>query len=406
MRTLLVVPWDQTGGGVASVVGNLAHYIQNQGHTVLFFYPGRGKTLSLKKKTTRRGFHGFELRLGLPLRAAYPMLSTIAFLLLLPITLGQLIYLIYRYKIQIVNIHYPVDYFFYFALCRGLLPIKLVTSVHGADLLPGGKPRVKYSYALKLLLRASDRIVAPSRSYQEEVVSLFPALQEKIMHIHNGLDMAELMGPTWEEGREERQRYILCIAAHNEKKGIDVLLHAAKRLQQAGAAVKIVLVGDGPLRRRLEDLAVSLGVQEQVDFLGSQGRTQVAALLHGCEVFVLPSRHEPFGVVLLEALACQKPVVATAVGGIQEIIENGQNGILVPPDNAEALAGALLAVLQDQALQRALGSQGYRTVHERFRFESNGATYIAVFRHLIGSATTNRPQEPGAASQIAGAERG
>lgn len=265
---------------------------------------------------------------------------------------------------------------------------------------------MQYSYALKLLFRASDRIVAPSRSYQEEVVSVFPALQEKAMHIHNGLDLAELMGSSRETGRRERGRYVLCIAAHNEKKGIDVLLHAAKRLQEADAAVKIVLVGDGPLRRRLEDLAVSLGVHEQVDFLGSQGRAQVAALLHGCEVFVLPSRHEPFGIVLIEALASQKPVVATRVGGIQEIIENGKNGILVPPDNADALADALLAVLQDPALQRALGSQGYRTVHERFRFESNGAAYIAVFRQLSEPVTTNSPQEPGSASQIAGAERG
>ena len=98
-----------------------------------------------------------------------------------------------------------------------------------------------------------------------------------------------------------------------------------------------------------------------MEFLGRQGRTQVANLLHGCEVFVLPSRSEPFGIVLVEAMACKKPIVATTAGGIPEIIENQKNGILVEPDNEKALAEALITVLKDENLRINIAVKGYST---------------------------------------------
>jgi glycosyltransferase involved in cell wall biosynthesis len=120
-----------------------------------------------------------------------------------------------------------------------------------------------------------------------------------------------------------------------------------------------------------------------VTFLGWKGRAQVAELLHGCEVFVLPSRSEPFGIVLLEAMACKKPIIATTVGGIPEIIEDGKTGILVEPDNPDALAKALIALLRNPALRRTIARNGYVTVRERFRCENTGAAYEAAFRNLL-----------------------
>src|SRR4029079_19216509 len=129
---------------------------------------------------------------------------------------------------------------------------------------------------------------------------------------------------------------------------------------------------DGPLRGELEALTRSLGIWERVRFLGRKGRPQVADLMQRCEMFVLPSRAEPFGIVLIEAMACRKPVIATRVGGIPEIIEDGQNGILVEPDNPEKLAEAIIRVLKNRDLQTSLANCGYAVVHERFSSEAMG----------------------------------
>src|SRR5207249_7590501 len=141
----------------------------------------------------------------------------------------------------------------------------------------------------------------------------------------------------------------------------DLLLRAFKHVQHTRPSIKLVLVGDGPLRKQLEHLASSLEIRDRVNFLGLQGRIEVRQLLHDCELFVLPSRSEPFGIAIIEAMACKKAVIATTAGGIPEIIENGKNGLLVEPDDPESLAEAIITVLKDQQLQAVLGRNGYKT---------------------------------------------
>jgi glycosyltransferase involved in cell wall biosynthesis len=173
-----------------------------------------------------------------------------------------------------------------------------------------------------------------------------------------------------------------------------VLVRAFKSVHETIPSAKLIIAGGGPLRGQMEDLALSLGVQDGIQFLGPIKRAQVAKLLRHCTAFVLPSRFETFGIAILEAMACKKPVVATTVGGIPEIIENGKNGILVEPDNPAALAEALVTVLRDPALQRALASHGYATVHERFRSEKTGSTYEMVFAELLSNASKLQGWQP------------
>ena len=143
----------------------------------------------------------------------------------------------------------------------------------------------------------------PHGGGQQDIASLFPSLKDKLVFIHNGVNLAELHSSCQDTTTELDHPYLLCIAMHNEKKGLDVLLRAFALIQGV-LLYKLVLVGDGPLRGYLESLALSLGIQHKVEFLGLQGRAQVAKLIQGCEVFVLPSRSEPFGIVLTEAMAC------------------------------------------------------------------------------------------------------
>ena len=391
MRILLVSPSDEAFGGVTSVVGNLARYLQSHSHEVIFLHPGRA--LLPKSKTTKWGFRGFDLRLQAPFGKRHPVISLALFLIFFPIGIYQLARLIQRHRIEIVNVHFPHNHCFYFGLCRRILPFRLVTSIHGADLFPNGKPKISYSRTIRFLLFSSDLLVAPSQSYQKDFSSVFPALNGKTIFIHNGIDLDELRAPQ-EGNRGEQDRYILCIAAHNVKKGLDVLIRAVALLRDVDPPFKVLLVGDGPLRPQLEELVRSLGIEERIKFLGWQERSEIVNLLHWCEAVVLPSRSEPFGIAVIEGLASQKPVVATTVGGIPEIIESGKNGILVEPDNPAALAEALITVLRDSFLQRALASNGYATVQERFRSENMGSTYETILADLLDSAKKLQGRQP------------
>ena len=131
MNFLLVLPMDEERGGVVSVAENLAKYLQAHGHTVLFLHPG--PAVLLKTRVTKQGFQGIELRLGFPFAAPRRLISAMAFPFLFPVVLLQLLWFLRRRRIHVVNLHYPVDRFFYLAICRSLLRFRLVTSIHGDD---------------------------------------------------------------------------------------------------------------------------------------------------------------------------------------------------------------------------------------------------------------------------------
>jgi glycosyltransferase involved in cell wall biosynthesis len=381
VNVLLVVPWDQAFGGVASVVGNLATHLERGGHRVVFVHPGDPNRR--RRRTTEWGFTGYEINLRAPFLPDYPLRGILAFLLFFPFTMYQLLSVVRAHRIDVVNIHYPVELFVYFGLLRWLLRIRLVVSVHGADLFPGGRPRRRLPGSVRFLLASADAVVAPSRAFLADCLAVLPQAAPKGVVVHNGIDFEELGRADGAMATAHWTPYLLCIAAHNEKKGLDVLLRAFAQITQTRGDLRLLLVGDGPLRSEHEGLARSLSLEHRVAFLGWRDRPEVARLLRDCVLFVLPSRSEPFGLVVAEALASRKAVVASAVGGIAEIIESGRSGLLVEPDDPDALARALLSVLADDTLRESMVEAGYRRVRERFGSEAMGAHYDGVFAALL-----------------------
>jgi len=382
IKILLVVPWDEERGGVVAVAENLAKYLHERGNAVLFFHPA--PTVVLRMKTKKLGFPCGRLRLCFPFAEPRRVVSTVAFVFLSPLILLQLIWFLYTNQIRVVNLHYPINNFFYFAICRRLLRIPLVTSIHGSDVFADtGKPKEKYSASFRFLLRCSDLIILPSETYQKRLVDVFPDHKRKTIFIHNGVDLNQftLAG---QKRSCDNGRYILCVAHLRQLKGIDILLPACTPLLFRDPSLKLMIVGDGPERPRLEELASQLRIRNQTQFVGNKQPAEVAKLLHGCEVFVLPSRSESFGLVLIEAMACKKPVVATTVGAIPEIIENEKNGLLVEPDNPEALTNALQRLITNDDLKRTLGENGYSLVSQRFCFNRTGAAYERAFVSVVG----------------------
>jgi len=385
MNVLIVVPWDQEFGGVASVVGHVAIQLQKRGHQVWFLHLGESDSLHVK--TTKWNFPGYELNLRNVYVPERLVKSVTGFSVYLFHTLYQLYKMLVRHDIDIVNIHYPISNDLYFTLLQKVLRFKLVISVHGADLFPNGIPQDQYPKPLQLLMNSADWLVAPSRSTLDAALKAFPGLQAKASAIHNAVDMTEFEP----DGSEELQRgqHILCVALHQPRKAIDVLIKAFKIFSQTHTGVELWLVGDGPGTGQLEDLVRQLGLTEQVKFLGCQDRPGVKKLLGECRFVVLPSRAEPFGIAILEALASKKPVVASAVGGIPEIIEDGKNGILVEPENPQALSDAMAILWNDRELAERLACAGYVTVKQHFQWEIAAARYEATFMKLLGQ--TNHP---------------
>jgi phosphatidylinositol alpha-1,6-mannosyltransferase len=367
------------------VVTNLAKHLEQRGHGVVMLHPGHSERPALRK--TIRGFTGYEYNLRTPLIRDRPVRSLIAFLVYLVPTLLRLSSILRYHRIGIVNIHYPVEGFVYFGILRYLLPAKLVISVHGADLFPGGKPRKRVAWSLRFLLRSAHALVAPSEAFLRDCSDRFPAAFKRGVSIHNGIDTEELTAAdVLSPGTPAPDPFVLCIAEHNQKKALDVLLKAFVLVSQADRRFKLLLVGDGPLRGELEDQARALSLADQVVFMGRQGRSDTLRLLRQCRMFVLPSRSEPFGMVVVEALLSHRPVVASAVGGIPEIVHDRQSGLLVQPDDPGALAGAIQEILNDEGLGQALAETGYTRAMEIFTSHRMGSDYERLYLDVLGAS--------------------
>jgi teichuronic acid biosynthesis glycosyltransferase TuaC len=174
----------------------------------------------------------------------------------------------------------------------------------------------------------------------------------------------------------------LNVALISANKGQDTLLYAMSKLVRAGVDVELRIVGDGVLRPSLNRLAAELGISSRVTFLGTLGRDRVVEQMQAADAFVLSSRHETFGVVLIEALACGLPVIATTCGGPECIVEP-DDGLLVPPDDESALAGAMEQLM----VQRSIYSATYLRERCLARFgEEAVTTQLAALYAQIGTA--------------------
>jgi len=177
---------------------------------------------------------------------------------------------------------------------------------------------------------------------------------------------------------------LLVVAALFPRKGVDVLLDALGRLAEDGLRPALWIAGQGPARPALEKQARELGLAHQVRFLGE--RADIADLLAACDVFILPSRSEGLGVAALEAMAAGRAVVATRVGGLAEAVVHERTGLLVPPGDPAALAGALAPLLRDPALRARLAAAGPARIDEGFRADQLVEAYEALYGELLAEA--------------------
>ena len=223
----------------------------------------------------------------------------------------------------------------------------------------------------------NDRVIVVADYLKSEMNSWLP--EEKLVVIHNGLPERN---PTITGKRSADDEFIIGWAGRMvPAKSLDALLHAVARLRLRLPSVRLRVAGDGPDAERLNNLVITLGLKDLVEFCGFV--TDMSSFLGTLDVFVLPSRQEGLPVSLLEAMRAGVPVVASAVGGIPEVITHRRNGMLVSSGDANALSAALEEIATDSGLCSHLRTGGKATVSSRFSSEKLGTELVSLYTDLL-----------------------
>ncbi|HET9776023.1 MAG TPA: glycosyltransferase [Gemmatimonadaceae bacterium] len=234
-------------------------------------------------------------------------------------------------------------------------------------------------------------VVAISEFNRRLLLELCPEAESKISVIHCGVD-AEFFQPLARQPGTDTFT-VLCVASLEEYKGQRYLLEACSRLRAQGVGFRCLLVGAGEDRAGLERTIAARGLEDCVVLLGAQPRDQVSSLMAQADVVVLPSittrtgKMEGIPVALMEALATGRPVVATNISGIPELIEHGRTGLLVPERDADALADALVLLYHDRALGERLASAGREKVLAEFNLRKSAAALHALLERSWGTSS-------------------
>jgi glycogen synthase len=274
---------------------------------------------------------------------------------------------------------------------RTLHRVPLIVTLHSMEpLRPWKADQLGSGYLLsswieKTGVETADRVIAVSAQMREDILRHFAVDPAKVVVIHNGIDPDRFRRTERRDALERRgvrSPYVLFVGRITDQKGIFHLLEAAPKLPPH---VQIVLCASAPDTPEIEArLRRAVAAHPNVHWIAEMVPVdEVIQLYSHAAVFVCPSVYEPFGLINLEAMACETPVVASAVGGILEVVEDGRTGLLVPPARPDELADAILRVLDDRALAQALGQAGRGHVEERFSWASVAARTERVYAEAI-----------------------
>jgi N-acetyl-alpha-D-glucosaminyl L-malate synthase BshA len=311
--------------------------------------------------------------------ATYPVFEQTPYNLALT---TKMVEVVENYDLDLLHVHYAMPFASSAYLARQLLlprQLGVVTTLHGTDITVVGMEPAFFRVT-KFSIQNSDRITAVSRFLKERAEESF-GITRPIDVVYNFID-PKVFTPHRRTGLRlaPPDTKILMHASNfrpvkNIPAVIQVFAEVRKRL-----VAKLVMIGDGPEKAGAELLARELGVQRDVLFLGNQDCME--ELLPLADVFILPSSSESFGLVALEAMSAEVPVVASNAGGLPEVIDHGSTGFLHEPTNVPGLVNSVLKLLTDEPLRRRMGRRARRTVKERFDMDDMVSRYIQVYESL------------------------
>jgi N-acetyl-alpha-D-glucosaminyl L-malate synthase BshA len=295
-------------------------------------------------------------------------------------------------QLDIVHAHYAIPHATAAYLARQVLASKpgagvprIITTLHGTDItLLGVDP--SYSEIVRFGIEESDGVTAVSESLRQDTyrelrcscdIEVIPNFID--CDKHQRQPVPELRASLAPRG----EKLVIHVSNFRPVKRVDVAVEIFARVRKQVPA-RLVLVGDGPDLGKVQRVAASLGVAQDVISLGEQDA--VIPLLSVSDVFLLPSAQESFGLAALEAMACGVPVVASRVGGLPEVVEDGVSGCLREMDDVEGMAQAVVTLLTDEAAHARMAAAAARVAHDRYCDSKIVPMYESYYRKIVSGS--------------------
>lgn len=375
-----------TTGGSGIIGTEIGLELARRGHQVHFICSELPERLRRELGPDERApgifFHRVEIRdYPLPHLGPYPLALA-----------GQLAGVAEAEQLELLHVHYAIPHATSAFLARQMLEARgqraprIITTLHGTDITRvGSDPSLREVNRFSLL--RSDGLTVPSAFLQRAALErlALPAATP-IEVIPNFVD-TDRFRPAERRAAPAsataaRPRVLIHSSNFRPLKRIEDVVRIFAGVQQLMPS-RLVLVGDGPERPRIESLVAELGLGEHVQFLGMQ--LEVVAALQEADVFLLPSTTEGFGLAALEALSCGVPVVASRVGGLPEVVDEGETGFLCPPRDVAAMTAAVLRLFRDPELHQRMSQKGRATVVKEWRQEPRVAQYEAYYHQILST---------------------
>jgi glycosyltransferase involved in cell wall biosynthesis len=365
------------GGGIGMVAHSYADQLFERGYDVVAFVPHeKTKNNSEKKYPVKKLFTPFKSG-----NAAF-----------LPQLIWQL------WKFDILHLHYPFFGASFFVLIVRILrgkKISLITNYHMDVSLPGTKGlyvKIAHKFLLPTLLKYSDKIIVSSLDYVEnsDIQEFYFKNKQKFLELPFGVPRryspcpkdAELLKKYNLNKEETVVLFVGSLDSAHYFKGVDYLIKALPLVNDKNT--KILIVGTGNLQPKFEKLATDLDVKERVIFAGYVTDEDLPKHYNLANIFCLPStdKSEAFGIVLLEAMACGKPLIASNLKGVRSVVDQGINGVLVQPKNSQDIASKINYFVEDKAIAKIIGERGVLSVEEKYRWSKIVNKLIEVYKKL------------------------
>lgn len=376
MKILQVSPYFHPYvGGQERYVRSLCRALVDRGHDVEIF------TSNFPKGKKHELIDGIEVRrfdiIGRPLNN--------------PISLTLFFHLLKHCKrFDIVHVHNEhAASSLYCAILKSYKNFPLVVTCHGRLKFDNlAKDLIVYAYDKTLgagLLKKADKVITLSYSDKKHILSLGVPI-EKISVIPNGVDLSEYDFQHSDPPKEitfEGKRVVLFVGPILKRKGPQLLIRAIPLIVKEHPDTVFVFVGRGSFKERTEKLSRELGVKKFVYFTGYIPKDQLHYLYKRSDIFVLPSSSEGFPYTVLDAMVFSKAIVSTAIPCIEEYLS--ESALLIPPGNSEALADAVIRLLDDRKLARDLGTKAHRLIETRFNWNVVVSEVLDVYAEILKS---------------------
>lgn len=265
----------------------------------------------------------------------------------------------------------------------GILGRPFIVTIHGRDLQDTVTRNRRCRAAVLKVLRSAGAVVNVS-SKLADACRYYLGEDPRIKVLGNGIEPGEIYsGNSILREKYADCRIILSVGSLRKTKGHDLTLRSFKTVREKFKNARLLIIGGGGEKERLMKLAAELEISEWVEFITPLPRHKVMEYMSICDLFVLPSWSEGFGIVYLEAMAHGKPVIGVKGQGISDVIYSGENGLLVEPLDTAGLASNMISLLEDEAWAERLGTNAKRTVLNSFTWERNARHMLNIYHDLL-----------------------